>query len=181
MGGVGQAVRTDLIGNTFHGGAVSDVVTIGGSFSQSLIDANTLTDTPGRITLGRGRYNYVRFNEIHQAFRSTWENAEVIYLVHSRGEAPKTVSFATGGSASALVDSNQNWKPGFPRDATVLLISGHGFGQYRRVTDNTRTTLTVEKPWNVVPDATTEYVVAPQFVENAFFANLNNTPCRMSL
>jgi len=181
VGGVGQAVRTDIIGNTFHGGAVSDVVTIGGAFSESLIDANILTDTPGRITLGMGRHNYIRFNEIHQAFRSTWENAEEIYLVHGGVEASKTVSFATSGSTMSLTDTKQNWKPGFHREATALLISGRGFGQYRRVSDNTATTLTVDPPWNVAPDATTEYVVAPQFVENAFFANLNNTPCRMSL
>ncbi|HYG34024.1 MAG TPA: hypothetical protein VEC99_04530, partial [Clostridia bacterium] len=181
IGGVGQAVRTEIIQNTFHGGAVSDVVTIGGAFSDSLIDANILTDTPGRITLGMGRHNYIRFNEIHQAFRSTWENAEEIYLVHGGVEAPKTVSIATGGDARTLKDSRQHWKPGFHQDATVLIISGRGFGQYRRVTDNSADTLTVEKPWNVSPDATSEYVVAPQFVENAFFANLNNTPCRMSL
>lgn len=181
VGGVGQAVRTEIIGNTFHGGAVSDVVTIGGSFSESLIDANILTDTPGRVVMGMGRHNYVRFNEIHQAFRGTWENAEEIYLVHGGVEAPKTVSTATAGSATTLADTQQNWKSGFHREATVLLTSGRGLGQYRRVTDNSATSLTVDPPWNVAPDATTEYVVAPQFVENAFFANLNNTPCRMSL
>lgn len=51
IGGVGQAVRTEIIENTFHGGAVSDVVTISGSFTDSLIDANILTDTPGRMSL----------------------------------------------------------------------------------------------------------------------------------
>lgn len=181
VGGVGPAVRTEIIGNTFHGGAVSDVVTINGSFSESLIDANILTDTPGRIVLGMGRHNYIRFNEVHQAFRSTWENAEEIYLVHGGVEAPKTVSFATSGSDNGLTDTRQDWEPGFHRQATVLLISGRGFGQYRRVTDNTSTTLTVDRPWNVAPDATTEYLVAPQFVENAFFANLKNTPGRLSL
>lgn len=181
IGGVGPAVRTEIIGNAFHGGAVSDVVTINGSFSQSLIDANILTDTPGRICLGMGRHNYIRFNEIHQAFRGTWENAEEIYLVHGGVEAGKTVSFATGGSATTLADTRQHWKPSCHRDATVLVISGRGLGQYRRVADNTTDTLTVDNPWSVAPDATTEYVVAPQFVENAFFANLNNTPCRMSL
>ncbi len=181
IGGVGTAVRIEIIGNTFHGGAVNDVVTINGSFSQSLIDANILTDTPGRIVMGMGRHNYVRFNEIHQAFREYWENAEEIYLVHGGVEAPKTVSFATEGSATTLTDTKQNWKPGFHRDATVLIISGRGFGQYRRVNDNSATGLTVEPDWNVVPDATSEFLVAPQFVENAFFANLNNTPCRMSL
>jgi prepilin-type processing-associated H-X9-DG protein len=181
IGGVGPAVRAEIISNTFHGGAVNDVVTLNGSFSQTLIDANILTDTPGRIVLGMGRHNYIRFNEVHQASRGTWENAEEIYLVHGGVEASKTVSTATGGSAATLTDTKQNWKPGFHREATVLIISGRGFGQYRRVAENSATTLTVDQPWNVAPDASSEYLVAPQFVENAFFANLNNTPCRMSL
>jgi len=181
IGGIGPAVRTEIIGNTFHGGAVNDVVTINGAFSQSLIDSNRLVDTPGRIVLGMGRHNYLRFNEIHQAFRGTWENAEEIYLVHGGVEANKTVGLATGAAPMTLVDTRQHWKSGLHRDDTVLIISGRGFGQYRRVTDNTADTLTVQPAWNVTPDATSEYVVAPQFVENAFFANLNNTPCRLSL
>jgi len=178
-GSPGQAVRVEIIGNTIHGGGLSDVVTIGGGFSQSLIDDNQLIDTPGRICVGMGWNNYFRFNEIHQAFRSTWENAEEVYLVHG-GVRSKTISFATNSSANTLVDAKQNWKPDFYYDATVLILSGRGFGQYRRVIGNTKDTLTLEKPWNVEPDSTTEYLVSQLFTENAFFANLNNTPCRMS-
>lgn len=181
IGGVGQAVRADIIGNVFRGGATNDVVTINGAFSESLIDGNLLVDTPGRICLGMGRHNYIRFNEIRGAFRGTWENAEEVYLVHGGIETTKAVGFAAGGSPTALVDPRQNWRPGLFRDATVLIISGRGFGQYRRVVENGRDALTVDPPWNVIPDATSEYVVAPLFVENAFFANLNDTPCRMSL
>ncbi len=178
-GSPGQAVRVEIIGNTIHGGGLSDVVTIGGGFSQSLIDDNQLIDTPGRICVGMGWHNYFRFNEIHQAFRSTWENAEEVYLVHG-GVRSKTISFATGSSANTLADTRQNWKPDFYHDATVLILSGRGFGQYRRVISNTEDTLTLEKPWNVEPDSTTEYLVSELFTENAFFANLNDTPCRMS-
>lgn len=178
-GSPGQAVRVEIIGNTIHGGGLSDVVTIGGGFSQSLIDDNQLIDTPGRICVGMGWHNYFRFNEIHQAFRSTWENAEEVYLVHG-GVRSKTISFATDSSARTLTDAKQNWKPDFYYDATVLIISGRGFGQYRRVLGNTKNTLTLEQPWHVEPDVTTEYLVSELFTENAFFANLNNTPCRMS-
>lgn len=181
IGGVGQGVRIDIIGNTYHGGAVSDVVTLGGAFIQSLIDANILKDTPGRICLGPSRHCYLRFNEIHQASRGTWENAEEIYLFHGGVEAAKTVSVATGGTARSLADTKQNWKPGFHRESTVLITAGRGLGQYRRVVDNSGGALTVDQPWNVIPDATSEYLVSPQFLENVFFANLNNTPCRMSL
>jgi prepilin-type processing-associated H-X9-DG protein len=176
-----RSVRTDIIDNTFHGGATSDVVTLSGKLSESLVDANRLTDTPGRICLGMGWHNYIRYNEIHQAFRGTWENAEEVYLVHGGVRQAKTIGFATGASPTSLVDQRQSWKPGLHQNSAVLIISGRGFGQYRRVLDNTANTLTLAQPWNVTPDATTEYVVSPMFIENAFFANLNNTPCRLSL
>ena len=66
-------------------------------------------------------------------------------------------------------------------DNTVLIIAGRGFGQYREVTDNTAQTLTVGQPWRVVPDATSQYVVGPMMVESALFANLNDSPGRLSL
>ena len=45
----------------------------------------------------------------------------------------------------------------------------------------TKDTLRVDRPWRIQPDATSEYCVGATYAENAFFANLNNTPCRMSL
>jgi hypothetical protein len=62
-----------------------------------------------------------------------------------------------------------------------LITAGTGFGQYRRVVDNDQTTLTLDKPWLVIPDSSSEYVVGQMQAENVFFANLNNTPCRLSL
>ena len=176
-----NSFRADIIGNRIHGGGPSDVVTLGGRFSHSLIDDNTLTDTPGRICVGMGWNNYFRFNEIHQAFRSTWENAEEVYLVHGGVRAEKTIGFTTGASATTLVDTRQDWKPDFYKGATVMILSGRGFGQYRRILGNTKDTLTLQKPWNVQPDSTSEYLASPLFTENAFFANLNNSPCRFSL
>jgi prepilin-type processing-associated H-X9-DG protein len=182
VGGVGHGYRIDVICNTFHGGSVNDVVAFQGSLSESLIDANLFVDTPGRLVLGPGRRNHVRYNEIHQPSRSTWENAEEIYLFHGGVEAPqKTVGIASTAGPATLSDSRQDWRPGLYQDATVLILSGRGFGQYRRVVDSTANTLTVDPPWKVVPDQTSEYLVAPQFVENVLFANLNNSHCRLSL
>jgi len=67
------------------------------------------------------------------------------------------------------------------KDWTVLIVSGKGFGQYRRVVNNTAHTLQLDRAWRVVPDGTSEYVASQMYVENAFFANLNNSPLRMSL
>ena len=168
-----QVTRLDMIGNKFHGGNVS------GRMWDSLVDANLFVDTPTRFLLYPRRHCHIRFNEIHQAFRGTWCNAEEIFLVH--GGFQKHFGFATGAGPATLTDSKHNWKPGQREGETVLIVSGRGFGQYRQVEDNTRDTLKLETPWRVVPDRTSEYVVSPMFVENDFYANLNNTSSRLSL
>jgi hypothetical protein len=63
----------------------------------------------------------------------------------------------------------------------VLITAGRGFGQYRRVVNNTVDTLTVHTPWRVLPDKTSEYAAGSFFVDNAYSANLNTGPGWFSL
>jgi len=175
----GTTVRSEIIGNRIHGGAASDVVTLSANGIDCLLDGNILMDTPGRIVFNPIRHCHIRYNEVHQAFRGTWANAEEIYLVHGGGG--KTLGVPTAAGPDTLTDARQHWRPDQYRDATVLIIAGRGFGQYRVVTGNTAETLKLAQPWRVPPDATSQYAVGTMFVENAFFANLNNTNCRFSL
>lgn len=41
----------------------------------------------------------------------------------------------------------------------VSIIAGTGIGQLRRVTGNTTTQITVDVPWQIIPDATSQYAV----------------------
>lgn len=150
--------RLDMIDNRFHGGNVH------ASAYDSLVDANFFVDSPTRFLVYPRRHCHIRFNEVHQAHRSSWENAEEIFLVHGGGR--KSFGLVTSASPTTLADKGQSWKPGFYKDATALIISGRGFGQYRTVADNTADTLTLESPWRVVPDQTSEYVVGAMHVEN---------------
>jgi len=58
---------------------------------------------------------------------------------------------------------------------TAVITQGKGMGQFRRVVSNTADTLTIDRPWNVVPDATSTFglmwggVVECLFVGNDFF------------
>lgn len=169
----GYTRRPDAIGNKFHSGNLA-----GRSF-DSLVNSNFFVDAPTRFLLYPVRHNHIRFNEVHQASRNVWTNAEEIFLV--RGGSHKSGGYATEASATTLVDRTKNWKPHQYKDAVVLIISGRGFGQYRVVTDSTSDTLTLESPLRVIPDTTSEYVVGGMYLENDFYANLNNTPCRLSL
>ena len=171
--------RTEIIGNRIHGGAASDVVALGGQGFDCLVDANYFVDTPGRMNFCPRRHCYIRYNEMHQAFRGTWATAEEVFLVH--GGMSSDVGTASGATDITLTDGRRNWLPDKHTDHAVIITAGRGFGQYRFVTGNTKDTLRLDKPWRVRPDKTSRYSVGAMFSENAWFANLNNTPCRMSL
>jgi hypothetical protein len=53
----------------------------------------------------------------------------------------------------------------------VLIIDGRGLGQYRKVVSFTPNTLTLEKPWDVVPDSSTYVTVGRASVETLWVDN----------
>ena len=126
----GKTVRTEVIGNTIHGGAASDVVSLSANAIDSLFDANLLVDTPGRICVQPLRHTHLRYNEVRQAFRGTSANAEELFLVDGGGE--KIVGMVSAAASDSLSDTRQRWAADQWLDQTVLIIAGRGFGQYRR-------------------------------------------------
>lgn len=178
--------HAEIIGNTIHGRASAADVLAGGTITNSLVDANRFVDSPGRVMFLPWRNCSIRMNEIEAAHRGSWTNAEEFYLAHGGANdaaewCPKTAGTATAATAATLSDSTRKWKPGLLRYATVLITAGRGLGQYRGVAGNTADTLTVDRPWRVVPDASSEYVVTRFFADNSFYGNLNLTPGRLSL
>jgi hypothetical protein len=65
---------------------------------------------------------------------------------------------ATGGGATTLVDANGTI-PALTANTIVALVGGTGAGQWRRVVSSTATSLTVDQPWDVAPDTTTQFSV----------------------
>jgi hypothetical protein len=128
----------------------------------------------------------IRYNEVQDMWRGSWANAEETYLQHGGANdgadwCPKTVGTAGTATGTTLTDGTRKWKADVYRGGGVLITAGRGFGQWRRVTTSDATTLTLAEPWRVVPDATSEYCVEKFFVENTYFANVNDTPGRLSL
>ncbi|WP_372932073.1 H-X9-DG-CTERM domain-containing protein, partial [Mariniphaga sediminis] len=140
---------------------------------------NIFTDFPGRICINSLRHTYYRYNEMRNAAKGTWTNAEETFLLH--GGALKSVSLPTAASETTLTDSNKKWEKDQYKDAMVVITKGKGFGQYRRVINNTENKLIIHKPWNVLPNEDSEYVVGNMYTENVFYGNVNNSPTRMSL
>jgi hypothetical protein len=70
----------------------------------------------------------------------------------------------TGATASTLT-ADRVWPANCWKDFVVEITEGRGAGQYRLITGNTANALTVDPPWDVVPDATSIYAVRYPFVQ----------------
>jgi hypothetical protein len=178
--------RNEWTGNVIHGGGSADMVSLSIVVEESLVDANRLVDAPGRFMVTSPWRSIIRYNEVQDMWRGSWANAEETYLQHGGANdgadwCPKTLGTASTASRTTLTDAARKWKPDVYRGGCVLMTAGRGFGQWRRVTGNDPTTLTLAEPWRVVPDATSEYCVEKFFVENTYFGNVNDTPGRLSL
>jgi hypothetical protein len=77
--------------------------------------------------------------------------ASKLYINGSRGKA-------TGGSATTLTDTDQTWTTDEWIGSWVKIVEGTGAGQYRQITDNTATVLTVAT-WDVNPSTDSLYVI----------------------
>jgi RHS repeat-associated protein len=69
---------------------------------------------------------------------------------------------STGGNSSTtLNDTTQTWGTNQWAGLTVQITGGTGIGQYRKITSNTATQLTVSQAWTTIPDATSTYAIQP--------------------
>ncbi len=63
-------------------------------------------------------------------------------------------------SATTIGSQNFGATPTAYAGRSVRLIQGTGTGQERKITTNDATTLTVTPPWTIIPDASTQFVIA---------------------
>ena len=78
---------------------------------------------------------------------------------------------ATSGGNTSLTDSSATWTTNQWANYYVVIVAGTGAGQYRLISSNTGTVLTVPKRWGVNPDATSVYSITPAMVGNAIVGN----------
>lgn len=77
---------------------------------------------------------------------------------------------ASAGSATTLTDATQAWTTNFYTNHDILITSGTGAGQRRRIASNTATVITLAAAvtgnartgsWTTAPDATSVYKIEP--------------------
>ncbi len=78
--------------------------------------------------------------------------ASKLYINGDRGKA-------TSGGSTTLTDTAKSWATNEWAGAWVKIVAGEGKDQYKKITENTATQLTVANAWGDNPDNTSQYVI----------------------
>ena len=82
------------------------------------------------------------------------------------------LGLATSATSTTLSDASKDWSDPFAffpdhafnveffRHPTVAIIGGTGMGQWRNITPNDIHSLNVDRPWDILPDSTSKYVIS---------------------
>lgn len=65
---------------------------------------------------------------------------------------------ASGATATTLQDNSKNW-PAMIKHPVVTIVRGPGMGQWRRIISRTANVLTLDRPWDVLPQAGSRYAI----------------------
>lgn len=80
-------------------------------------------------------------------------------MAQTDNTAADSTGTATAGGATSLTDSAATWTVDEYIGFVVIITSGTGVGQVRRITANSATALTVTPAWATNPDATSVYSI----------------------
>ncbi len=144
----------------FHAFAVSG--------RQFTIDSNSLSVVNGPLYATMG-----------------WNCGEGIYSEPGDTDQSSFVGMATSATANTLTDANTtltfgdvyNYNLG-PSGFNIAIIAGTGYGQMRHITGYSGRTVSVDQPWDQIPDATSKYLVTIPNWENVVFKNNYHTGWR---
>ena len=90
-------------------------------------------------------------------------------------------AYLTGGAATAatsttLTDGLAAWTPDRYINMVIWIASGTGLGQWRIISDNDATSVTITNQWSITPDATSNYVIGKAIRNNIISNNcVSNT------
>lgn len=77
----------------------------------------------------------------------------------------------TSSGIDSIKDTKKNWKVNSYDGFTLWISRGTGESQTRIVTKNSHNTLYVDKPWEVKPDKTSQYVLTHEVHDSVIHGN----------
>lgn len=89
----------------------------------------------------------------------------------AKPQSPDVVSTVTSSAKTTLSDSSQNWDENTYTGFFVWISRGKGEGQKRTVLSNTKNKLTIDTPWDTLPNKTSQYVISYNIHEVKAFGN----------
>ena len=116
------------------------------------------------VALGSGRNIVMLDNTFDQVGTFQRHNDGEVILVEqpsnrSGWTIKQDVGSPTSTTSTTLTTSTKSWATDWWADYDLLVVSGTGVGQLRRVVSNTGTTLTLDRAWDITPDTTTHYAL----------------------
>lgn len=152
------AVEVDGLADSYSG--TSNTVAVGFTAVVSGILGLLRPDTHARYYLSPVLFSY------NYAF-GVMDPDHVIHCSASRDDffGVNELYTATVGSSTGntLVDTNASWTANAFADKFVLVYTGVGAPQCRKIVSNTATALTIEHAWDTNPSSTNAYVICDYF------------------
>jgi hypothetical protein len=71
-------------------------------------------------------------------------------------------SSSGSNTSTTLNDTTQSWTTDEWSGKCVIITGGTGSGQFRSISSNTSTALTISDAWVTTPDATSEYIICDE-------------------
>ena len=136
-------------------------LTAGSGLLLQLVGSSAAAASTLDLVFTTGDWATVRTVRVSAAYDAAVEGTHIGTVTATVTSADSSTGTVTGGTGRAdeFVVSGAAFVPNSLRGYLVRIVFGTGAGQFRSVWDNTATVITVEQAWDVVPDASSVFVI----------------------
>jgi len=102
----------------------------------------------------------------------TKNNPDLVYLTKdSPILVADTLGIVSSSTYTTIKDTKQKWDDNCYADFPIWISRGKGEGQIRNVESNTRNSIKIDKPWDIMPDKSSQYVISHNIHDPQPFGN----------
>lgn len=166
IAGPNAGTEATIANNTI---GANSVITLTSTLGTNLTTASEFILLTGRVWVVNGgtmasgsvRYYDVALNTWTTVSQTGLANltADAMLVATCYLETPFATGTATSATSTTLVNSGKAWTTNQWSNYQVRITAGTGLGQFRTISSNTSTTLTVSAAWTTTPDATSVYAI----------------------
>ena len=143
---------------------VADNTNLTAAKGASIFGNPNLTAAKGASIFGNPNLTAAKITSIYNHTNLTIQKAQEIMDAQaspekSTIEAVQDSGTASAGDATTLTDASKSWAVDGWDYFILVITGGTGGGQYRIISSNTATALTVSAAWAINPDATSTYEI----------------------